>query len=1115
MKLMRIFWGTMLAASALASGLASATPLWEIGKRDGSCAEFALAPNGYPRFAADGFYAVGISDTAKVWPYVQPGPADPWAGSRPHTFSVLFALDSTAAEGECALEVDLADTHGGFPPQLRISVNGTPFDHATPPGGPSLASINGKTAEGKAYRFRIAFPCNLLHAGINRIAIASIAGSWMLYDCIGLEAPRKVRLAKGVMAMTHIVEAVDPGLSIERNGELRQIAQVTVEQFGAPAPALIEIRAGAADGAVLGSVQTTIDSGPQTVEVHVTPAAQDTPAVAVVTAGSETVSQELMLKPVRKWTVYLLHHTHLDIGYTHVQTEVERIQWNHLDKALDLIAKTTDYPPEARFKWLPEGLWAVDSYLQQAPEEKRQAFAAAVRQGRIGLDGLYGNELTALCRPEELLELTGAARRLAQQYDLTLDSAMISDVPGYTWGMVPALVQSGIKYFSIGPNSGHRIGYTIEAWGDRPFYWMSPSGTEKLLCWVAGKGYSFYHGDHLRSGGKLLAYLRTLDTAQYPYDIVQVRYNIGGDNGPPDEGLSDFVRDWNSRYAYPKLVIATVSELFQAFEARYAAALPEVRGDFTPYWEDGAASSARETAINREAAERLVQAQTIWTMLASGPYPAKDFQSAWRDIILYDEHTWGAHNSISEPECDFVRQQWDIKRAFAVEADRKTRELLERALEPARAKNASVQALWVFNTCSWPRTDLVTVPPAWSLPGEVVKDAHGKHVPTQRLSSGALAFVARDVPPLAAARFTVHEGTTQPSGQATVSGMSLSDGQLELRIGEGSGAIVSLVHGGEEWVDGAAGLGLNEYLYVEGRQPDNPRRVDAVTVSVLEPGPLVAALRIASAAPGCNGLVRDVQIVSGLDRVDIVDAVDRKNVYSPDAVHLAFPFQVPGGVLRMDVPWAVVSPEVDQLEGSCKNYFTVQRWVDVSNEQRGMTCAVLDAPMIEIGKITCDARHLGWIKTLEASATWYSYAMNNYWETNYKASQEGVTVFRYALRPHAAYDGADAQRFGIERSQPLVVLPADPDARPPEQLLMVTPSEVIVTACKPSDNGKDVVVRLFNTAAQPVKAKIRWGTAPKETYLATISETAGAKAPEKLEMPPFGIVTLRATFEKQ
>ena len=157
--------------------------------------------------------------------------------------------------------------------------------------------------------------------------------------------------------------------------------------------------------------------------------------------------------------LYFLPHSHVDIGFTHVQTEVEQRQWQNLEQAIALARRTADYPPGARFKWNSEVLWAVDSYLTQARPQQRRALLEAVRKGWIHLDALYGNELTGLCRPEELFQLLDAARRISAEHNIAFESAMISDVPGYTWGIVPALAQHGIKYFSIGPqpHSPHRL----------------------------------------------------------------------------------------------------------------------------------------------------------------------------------------------------------------------------------------------------------------------------------------------------------------------------------------------------------------------------------------------------------------------------------------------------------------------------------------------------------------------------------------------------------------------------------------------------------------------------------------------------------------------------------
>src|SRR5512138_1091090 len=106
---------------------------------------------------------------------------------------------------------------------------------------------------------------------------------------------------------------------------------------------------------------------------------------------------------------------------------------------------------------------------------------------------MYLNELTGLCRPEELVRLFDYATRLGRQTGVPIDSAMISDVPGYTWGTVTAMAQAGIKYFSVAPNYFDRIGDILVQWENKPFYWVSPSGREKVLVWIPYNGYALSH----------------------------------------------------------------------------------------------------------------------------------------------------------------------------------------------------------------------------------------------------------------------------------------------------------------------------------------------------------------------------------------------------------------------------------------------------------------------------------------------------------------------------------------------------------------------------------------------------------------------------------------------
>ncbi len=135
--------------------------------------------------------------------------------------------------------------------------------------------------------------------------------------------------------------------------------------------------------------------------------------------------------------------------------------------------------------------------------------------------------------------------------------------------------------------------------------------------------------------------------------------------------------------------------------------------------------------------------------------------------------------------------------------------------------------------------------------------------------------------------------------------------------------------------------------------------------------------------------------------------------------------------------------------------------------------------------------------------------MNNYWETNYKAGQEGPTTFRYAIRPHGRFDAASAYRFGVERSQPLLAVPVDPGERQPTSLLHVEPEGVVVTALKPSDDGKGWVVRLFATSGRPETARIARGDGrPVQAFMSNLNEDKLERIEDTVTLPAYGIATL-------
>jgi len=777
----------------------------------------------------------------------------------------------------------------------------------------------------------------------------------------------------------------------------------------------------------------------------------------------------------RAWEIHLIHHTHLDIGYTHPQDEVMERQWGFMDQALDLIDQTRDYPVEARFCWNPENSWVVESWLARASAEQKDRFLRAVKAGSIGLDADFANMLWELCRPAELMQAMAYKYELERLTGVTVDSAMLSDVPGVPWGLVSAFAQNGVRYFSIGPNRGDRIGYVLKDWADKPFYWTSPSGRDRVLVFIHGKGYSWFHNGPmweslpiLLTEKRVFAYLKELEKSGYPYAILPIRYNVGGDNGPPDPRITRAVREWNERHPEVKIKLTTVSASFREFEARYGDQLPEYTGDFTPYWPDGAASTARETAWAREAGERLTQAQTLQSLLngARATSPAnQDFRPAWVNVLLFNEHTWGAFSSITAPDSAFAQTQWEWKRLRAEDSRTQSLDLLDRLLKTMPQPTG--KTFTVINTNSFAVTAPMRLPGAGAA---AVETAAGQPVPAQVLANGDLFFLAT-VGGLSEQQYVLQPGKAAPAaGKCSATSSSISNGRFEVRWDDRTGAIVSLLRtaDGREFVNSSFPDQFNGYVYIRGRRPALARLQDSFSrreqgtaeVRVTEAGPLMCSVEIERPAPGSNSLTTAIVMYDGLDRIDVVNTLDRPQVRQPEAIHFAFPVAAQGPKVRYDVAWGSVEVDRDQLSGSCKNFFTPLRWVDVSGDDGGLLIALQDAPLFEAGEIANDAKRVGWLRETVANGVVYSYPMNNYWHTNYKADQPGVTAFRYSLFPHDGYDPAANSRQALAVMQPPLSAPAAPAGLKPP--LVTGNDNVIIESVWPSPLGEGQEIDLAN-----------------------------------------------------
>jgi len=877
-------------------------------------------------------------------------------------------------------------------------------------------------------------------------------------------------------------------------------------------------------------------------------------------SGSKTLRKSFILEKQRQWTVYIYPHSHVDIGYTNTQANVEIIHKRNLVNGIKLAKETAGYPEGARYVWNPEVIWPVERYLKNATSAEKEEVLDAIRKGYVRLDAGYINDNTSVTADEEFPGLFGDAKRLEKLTGVPVSTIVQVDIPGMSWGIVPMAAQFGIKYAFVPFNGSDRTGLSDQV-NFKPFWWIGQDGVSKILFLQPGdytpgaraKGYKYWP---LMAGQKdpekLLQIVKTdhprenfIDTYlwgklkeleinnDYPYDLFPMTWAMA-DNTPIDADLPDAVKSWNEEYAFPHLVISGSTDIMSAFEKKYGDIIPSFRGDFTEYWTDGLGSAARETSMNRQSKERLIQSDILWSMLRPGEKaPRTELNEAWRNVLMGSEHTWCYMNP---NQADMQNEIWRVKQNSFKTAEASSIQLLSNSMKSISAEKSTV--IGVFNTLSWSRGGLITLSDEQSKGILSVKDEKNKLVSSQRLSTGELVFLAADIPAFGTKSYILSTETGKKSEVKLAKGNTLDNGLVKVLIDPVSGDITSIKDkSGLEFANTKDACNINSFRYLLGsgkpasggpQYAANPDKSDRQTITnpvkatgptevkttIKENGPLVASILIESKADGCKTLTREVRIIAKNPVIEINNRLDKIATTEKEGIHFGFAFDIPNGRTRMDIPWGVVEIDADQLPAANRNWMCFQRWLDISNEDRGITWCSLDAPTFESGTMTANiiggAVHSPeWIQNLPLSSTIYSWALNNHWHTNFPLSQEGELSFRYRILPHQhAYDAVKANRFGLDQSRPLIATPMKEKTNTNIPVEIDNPN-VFISIIKTSADGKSIIIRLRSVSEKPEVVNLSFPSfKPKSIRTCIADEIPGEEVGNSIELLPHGIISL-------
>lgn len=76
-------------------------------------------------------------------------------------------------------------------------------------------------------------------------------------------------------------------------------------------------------------------------------------------------------------TMYIVHHSHTDVGYTDLQERVVHAQAGYIRTVLQIMRK----PENSDFRWNCETWFCVEEFLKDAAPDERAEFSALCARG--------------------------------------------------------------------------------------------------------------------------------------------------------------------------------------------------------------------------------------------------------------------------------------------------------------------------------------------------------------------------------------------------------------------------------------------------------------------------------------------------------------------------------------------------------------------------------------------------------------------------------------------------------------------------------------------------------------------------------------------------------------
>jgi alpha-mannosidase len=712
-----------------------------------------------------------------------------------------------------------------------------------------------------------------------------------------------------------------------------------------------------------------------------------------------------------------------------------------------------------------------------------------------------------------------------------------SEEPCFTSALPQILKSFGFKYASLKNPNTCWGGYTRSHAGEL-VNWIGPDGTAIITS-------PRYEGEKFapRSTWQTIAwnnspqYINAAFVAGMPHPVGMTLQDAGWENGPfigngVKNGLTSVYTTWRNYFGN--------------------IAKNDARQNWKVSQEDMLVSLVWGSQVMQQIAQhvrvsenKLVMAEKMAAMAriySGGKWPQAQLDSAWRTLLL-SQH----HDCWIVPYNGKNGDTWaDKVNKWTANTDAICDSIITKAQAALNKANGTGNYITVYNTAGANRNETISVeiPAGTSMTQFAVLDSKGAQLPAQLNSDKTKVLFRAQVPSMGYSVYQLKANQSSAVKGAAVS--VLADGRYLLET-DLYKIIIDPAHGGiiksiiaktlnnKQFVDQTNARAFNELrgnFYNDGGFKSTADK--AANIEVLENGPLQIKLAINGTINGSD-YTQTLTLAQGQPRIDIrininwngnpsIGRPTPPNTYKLDNPEKAFyddrdkllayfPLNLTQQKVYKNAPFDVTESKLENTFftrwDSIKNN-VILNWVDVTDkdDQYGMALFTDHTTNYAHGKdfpLGLDIQYSGM----------------GLWGRDHKIT--GPTTINYALVPHAGkWDKAGIQQQSNNWNEPLVAIATAMRPNLSGRSLVKVPAGYEVSAV--NFDGKDMLVRVFNTGSGNVKSKVIFSCSADKGVLSELDGRAGQTlSSTKLKgggvsisvaIPKFGIRTIRLVNAK-